>query len=87
MSLDAKLADFDDHADDAVDDLIDWLEEHRDDLIAVARGRHVTGHYLYEDRNFAEYDIPRLRKETADELADAIVYTSRRLRLEGQLRS
>lgn len=83
MTLNAKLEMFDRYAEAAVDDLIGWLMQHRGDLIAVARGRHVLGHYLYENRNFAEYDIARLRTETAEELADAIVYTSRKLHLEG----
>lgn len=77
--LDAKLERFDLYASDAVDDLIRWLSEHRSDLVAVARGRHVIGHYLYGDRNFAEWDRDRLLAETAEELADAIVYTTRRL--------
>lgn len=82
IGLDAKLATFDQHAEAAVDDLIGWLIQHRGDLIAVARGRHVLGHLLYEDRNFAEYGASRLRAETAEELADAICYTARRLHLE-----
>lgn len=81
-SLDAKLELFDRHADQAVDDLIAWLTEHRADLIAVARGRHVWGHYRYGDANFLEYDAQRLRAEQAEELADAIVYGSRRIVLE-----
>lgn len=79
MSLDAKLATFDEYAEEAVDDLIRWLSENRSDLVAVARGRHVLGHYLYGNRNFAEWDRDRLLAETAEELGDAIVYTTRRL--------
>ena len=70
------------HAEQAVDDLIGWLTQHRADLIAVARGRHILGHYLYQDANFAEYTVDRLRTETAEELADAIVYRSRQIHLE-----
>jgi hypothetical protein len=77
LTLDAKLEAFDWNAEQAVDEIIDWLTRHRGDLIAVARGRHVTGHYLYADRNFAEWDTDRLRKEAAEELADAIVYLTR----------
>lgn len=84
MSLDAKLEVFDEHANQAVDELIAWLDQCRDDLIAVARGRHVTGHYLYGDVNFKEWGRRRLRKETAEELADAIVYTTRAISLRGE---
>lgn len=82
MSLDAKLELFDEHADEAVDRLIDWLTNHRRDVIAVARGRHVTGHHLYGNANFAEWGPNRLRKETLEELADGVVYTSREIALE-----
>lgn len=77
--LDAKLEIFDRHAHEAVDEIIDWLTNHRDDLIALARGRHVEGHYRYGNRNFLEWDDGRLHAEEAQELADAIVYESRRI--------
>jgi hypothetical protein len=82
-SLDAKLESFDRHASEAVDDLIGWLMQHRDDLIAVARGRHVTGHYRYGDKGLFEHDIDGLKAEAAEELGDAIVYKARELYLEG----
>lgn len=77
--LDAKLAVFDTQATNAVEFLIDWLGDHAADLIAMARGRHVEGHYRYQDRNFLEYDSDELLAQAAQELADAIVYISRRL--------
>lgn len=77
--LDAKLAIFDRHAGEAVDELIEWLTRHRGDLIALARGRHVSGHYRYGDANFLEWSDGDLDAETAEELADAIVYRSRRI--------
>lgn len=81
MSLDAKLDIFDRHADQAVDDLIGWLMQHRGDLIAVARGRHVLGHYRFQDVGLFEHDIDGLTAEAAEELADAIVYTARKIHL------
>ena len=87
MSLDAKLEVFDQHADQAIDELLAWLDWRRGDLVAVARGRHVTGHYLYEDANFAEWDSRRLRKEASEELADAIVYMTRLIHLRGDERA
>lgn len=78
--LDAKLDVFDRYAEQAVAELVAWLTEHGGDLIAVARGRHVAGHYLYGDGNFLEYDDGRLLAETAEEIADAIVYQSRQIK-------
>ena len=77
VDLDAKLRIFDDYASVAVDSLIEWLTWHRDDLIALARGRHVEGHYRYGDANFLEWNDGELLANTAQELADAIVYQSR----------
>lgn len=81
MSLDAKLADFDHSADAAVTWLASFLEEYREPLIHLARGRQVAGHFLYGDRLMYEYDRDRLAAEIAEELADAIVYAARRLGL------
>lgn len=82
--LDAKLEIFDRHANEAVDEIIGWLIQNRDDLIAVARGRHVIGHHLFGDSNFLEWDDGRLRAEQAEELADAIVYGSRLIHRRSQ---
>ena len=75
--LDAKLSVFDEHAEQAVDELLGWLSDHRADLIALARGRHVEGHYRYGDSNFLEWSDGELVAQTAQELADAVVYRSR----------
>lgn len=75
--LDTKLATFDEHARDAAGFVVKWLAEHSDDFIAVARGRHVTGHLLFGNANFAEWDENRLRKEICEEISDAIVYATR----------
>lgn len=79
--LDAKLDTFDRHADRAVDEIIEWLTEHRADLIALARGRHVEGHYRYGDKGLFEYGGRELQAEAAQELADGIVYVARRIHL------
>lgn len=81
LSLDAKLELFDRHAPQAVAELIEWLQASADDLIAVARGRHVTGHYRYRDRGVFDKSIDDLRAEAAEELADAIVYSARQIHL------
>jgi hemerythrin len=79
--IDAKLERHEQYAAQAVAELVAWLQDHPQDLIAVARGRHVTGHLLYGDRNYAEWDRDRLRKEIAEELADAINYGVRLIHL------
>lgn len=78
-ALGAKLEIFDRHAHEAVHEIIAWLTEHEDDLVALARGRHVWGHYRYGDANFLEWDDGQLHAGQAEELADAIVYGSRRI--------
>jgi hypothetical protein len=81
LELDAKLKVFDRHAEDAVGALIQWLRDHGDDLIAVARGRHVEGHYRYAEQGLFEHDAQALLAEASQELGDAIVYMSRRAHL------
>lgn len=82
MSLEQKLHDFDVHAPAAVSWLIAFLTEYEDALIHLARGRQVSGHFLYGDKLMYEFDRPRLAAEIAEELADAIVYAARRLDLD-----
>lgn len=79
--LPAKLERWEDYAPLAHRYLIDWLRDSPDELMAMAKGRHVWGHYRYGDRNYAEYDEDRLMAEAAEELADAINYIARWLHL------
>lgn len=72
--MDAKLKRYDEFAHDAVEQIIAWFQEYPEELIAIARGRHVTGHLLYGDRNYIDWDTDRLRKEASEEVADAINY-------------
>ena len=78
--LDTKLKQHEEWASRAIEEMITWLHEHPDEIIAMARGRHVWGHYIYGDRNFAEYDQDRLIAEAAEELADCVNYISLYLR-------
>lgn len=80
--LDAKLRSLDDWMDRACDELIRILTEEREYVKRVAAGRHAQGHWLYGDTLMYEYDARRLMAETGEELADAVVYTTRRLALE-----
>ena len=78
--LDAKLKQHEEWAHRAVEMMIAWLREHPEEIIAMARGRHVWGHYVYGDRHYAEYDQDRLIAEAAEELADGVNYLSLYLR-------
>jgi hypothetical protein len=82
-TLPSKLAEWDANADEAFEDLLRWIVSQRNELLAVARGRHVWGHYRYADRNYYEYDVDRLVSEAAEEIADAINYFTRRRVLKG----
>lgn len=79
--MSAKLHGFDLHSGEAVDYLIEWLSSEREALIAMARGRHVWGHYRYNDSLMFEYNEHQLKVEAAEEIADAIVYLARRLQI------
>jgi hypothetical protein len=74
----SKLTEWDANADLAFEELLNWIAQNRDELLAVAKGRHVWGHYRYADRNYYEYDADRLVSETAEEIGDAINYFTRR---------
>jgi hypothetical protein len=76
--LEAKLEIFDRYAHDAVRDLIGTLAVYAEDLVVLARGRHVDGHYRYGDRNFLEWDDGEMLAQQMQELADAIVYGTQR---------
>jgi hypothetical protein len=79
-SLEAKLSNFDQHATDAVFDLIQLLFDQRERLIALARERHIWGHHTYGDGNFREWDDARLLVERDQEVADWLVYRTEELR-------
>ncbi len=82
--MDIKLRRHEQHAQDAVDYLIAWLKERPEEVIAVARGRHVMGHLRWGDRHWGEYSEDDLVAETAEELGDAINYIVRMLWLQAQ---
>ena len=80
-SLIPKLDRFDRHAHTAVARLRAMLDEMEDEIVTIARARHITGHYVHGDRELFEYTAGRLDKETLEEIADAVVYQARRLDL------
>ena len=77
--LQQKMESLHPHTEAAVDHLIEWLTRDKHALIQLAKGRHIHGHYLYEDKFLYEYTPSRLRAEASEELADAIVYIARML--------
>ena len=77
--LDAKLEDFDRHADAAVDELVAWIQRDRTALIAAAKGRHVEGHYRYRDGLMYEFSNDELLAEASQEVGDAINYLALRI--------
>ena len=78
MSLRAKLYDVDRHQEKTRTFLHSFLADHWDELVTLAKGRLVTGHFVWGDKNFKEWDANRLLKECAEELADAINYGTER---------
>lgn len=76
--LEDKLKAFDLYSYDAVRDLIGILSMHAEHVVAIARGRHVEGHYRYGDGNLKEWDDGELLANLMQELADAVVYGAER---------
>lgn len=78
-NLTDKLEHWDEHADDAFEWMLTFAREHKDEVLAVARGRHVLGHHRLGDSKFYEYSKGELTAELIEELADGVNYTTRRL--------
>ena len=78
MTLPGKLAAVDRHADKTHQFLLQFLTEYWEELVLMAKGRLVRGHFHWQDRNYKEWDADRLLAELAEELADAINYGTER---------
>ena len=72
------LADFDRHANAAVENLVNLLNSNRTTVIALARDRLIRGFDAYQDGPMFTWDTARLMDETLEELADATVYQARK---------
>ena len=84
MSLDGKLASIDRRDDQTKTFLLAFIDEWWDELLLLAKGRLVRGHFEYEDRNYKEWGPERLLAELAEEIADAINYAAERFnKLDG----
>lgn len=77
VSLETKLQAFDENAEWAAAWLAKLLLYDTETLIKAARQRHIEGHYKYGDKNLVEWSLFRLYEEMVEELADAIVYSTR----------
>lgn len=44
------------------------------EILQVARARHILGHYEYGDSNLFEWSDGKVRAAIIEELADAVVY-------------
>ena len=80
MSLSQKLLEVDAQQDKVRAFLIGFIEEYWDELLLMAKGRLVRGHFQYGDRNYKEWDDARLLAELSEELADAVNYAAERFR-------
>lgn len=65
----------------AFDHLLLFMEAFRSELIAMARGRYAEGVLRYPDGPLYRKTGPELDAETAQEIADALVYMRRKLDL------
>jgi hypothetical protein len=70
----AKAAVIDKHEVMAYHRLIDLFHLHWNEILTVARGRHILGHYEYGDSNLFEWSDGKVRAAIIEELADAVVY-------------
>ena len=71
-----KAAVIDKHADAVWPVLVGWLSRKAtfEEILAVARARHILGHYEYGDTNLFEWSDGKVRAAIIEELADAVVY-------------
>ncbi len=72
------VADFDRHANAAIENLVNLLNSNRETVIAAARARLIRGFDAYPDGPMFTWDTARLMDETLEELADATVYQARK---------
>lgn len=85
MTLEEKLAAFDAEVAAAFDSVMEECAARRDELVALARTRHVWGHETYGDGYLFDLDLRELTEERDQEIADGIVYEMvRRRKLEGR---
>lgn len=47
-----------------------------EEIIQIAKGRHILGHYEYGDTNLMEWSDGKIVAAVLEELADALVYLS-----------
>ena len=72
------LADFDQHAKVAVEELVNHLNAHGPEIIALARRRFIGGFEEFPEGRIFAFSPAELLTEENEEIADAIVYGARR---------
>jgi hypothetical protein len=77
-SLPQKLEAVDRHSEKTRAFLHAFIDQYWDEIGVLAKGRLVTGHFVFGDRNFKEWGPERLLKENIEELADARNYLTER---------
>jgi hypothetical protein len=72
-----KAAVIDKHAENVRESLVGILvrgSTYWQEVLQVARARHILGHYEYGDTNLFEWSDGKVRAAIIEELADAVVY-------------
>jgi hypothetical protein len=69
-----KAAVIDKRGVNALHALYAFIGDNPDEILAVAKGRHILGHYEYGDSNLFEWSDGKVRAAIIEELADALVY-------------
>lgn len=78
--MNEHLADFDRHADGAIEILVNLLNTPagRANVKALARARFIQGFDQFPEGRIFTFGVNRLVEETLEEMADAVVYEARR---------
>lgn len=69
-----KAAVIDEHQVKVRAALTEIIVRNWDEVLTVARGRHVLGHYEFQDANLFEWSDGKVKAAIIEELADAVVY-------------
>jgi hypothetical protein len=77
-AMNEALADFDRNAKAAVEELVNHLNTHGPELIALARRRFIGGFEEFPEGRIFTFSPAELIAEENEEIADAIVYRARR---------
>ena len=74
ICLDEQMEAFEAYADDAFDELIEWMCANKKEIIDMARERMVDGFEEYGDTMW-QWDEAKREREKMEEIADAVNYS------------